>query len=162
MLSKLLVLLSSLPVAIATVATTTATALFAPAALAQGANLPRAELSAGFHRIEAEVAATPGERSQGLMQRQRLAANAGMVFVFPVSATHCFWMKNTPLPLSIAFLDERGRIINVDEMAPLTENNHCPAQPARFALEMNGGWFAAKGLKAGAVIGGVDRLPPGR
>lgn len=161
MLRKLLVLLSSLPVAIVTAATV-ASAVFVPAALAQGASLPRVELSAGFHRIEAEVAATPGERSQGLMQRQQLAANAGMIFVFPVAATHCFWMKNTPLPLSIAFLDEQGRIINIAEMAPLSESNHCPAQPARFALEMNRGWFAAKGLKAGAVIGGVDRLPPGR
>ncbi len=135
--------------------------LFATAAVAQG-GLPRAELAAGFHRIVAEVAATQAERSQGLMHRQRLGANEGMVFVFPATATHCFWMKNTPLPLSIAFLDEQGRIVSVAEMAPHSEESHCPAQPARFALEMNAGWFAAKGLKPGAVIGGVDRLPPGR
>lgn len=126
------------------------------------AELPRAELSAGFHRIAAEVAATPADRAQGLMHRQSLAPNQGMIFVFPVTATHCFWMKNTPLPLSIAFLDEKGSIINIEEMAPQTEDNHCPARPARFALEMNAGWFKAKGLKAGAVIGGVDRLPAGR
>lgn len=126
------------------------------------AELPRAALTAGFHRIEAEVAANPADRSQGLMHRRTLAPNQGMIFVFPVSATHCFWMKNTPLPLSIAFLDEEGRVINVDEMAPQTENNHCPQRPARFALEMNAGWFAAKGVKPGAVIGGIDRLPPGR
>lgn len=126
------------------------------------AELPRAELTAGFHRVEAEVAATPADRAQGLMNRQSLAPNQGMIFVFPVSATHCFWMRNTLLPLSIAFLDEKGAIINIDEMAPQTENNHCPARPARFALEMNAGWFKAKGLKAGAVIGGIDRLPAGR
>jgi uncharacterized protein len=126
------------------------------------AELPRTELTAGFHRVEAEVAATPADRAQGLMNRQSLAPNQGMIFVFPVSATHCFWMRNTLLPLSIAFLDEKGAIINIDEMAPQTENNHCPARPARFALEMNAGWFKAKGLKAGAVIGGIDRLPAGR
>ncbi|MFC5303443.1 DUF192 domain-containing protein [Azospira restricta] len=126
------------------------------------AELPRVALTAGFHRIEAEVAATPDARAQGLMHRRALAPNQGMIFVFPATATHCFWMRNTPLPLSIAFLDESGRIINVDEMAPLTENNHCPQRPARFALEMNAGWFAAKGLTTGAAIGGIDRLPPGR
>jgi len=132
------------------------------ASFAALAELPRTELTAGFHRVEAEVAATPADRAQGLMNRQSLAPNQGMIFVFPVSATHCFWMRNTLLPLSIAFLDEKGAIINIDEMAPQTENNHCPARPARFALEMNAGWFKAKGLKAGAVIGGIDRLPAGR
>lgn len=126
------------------------------------ADMPRAELSAGFHRIEAEVAATPADRAQGLMHRRSLGVNRGMVFVFPVTATHCFWMKNTPLPLSIAFLDEKGVIVSIDEMAPETEDNHCPTRPARFALEMSAGWFKAKGLKAGSVIGGVDRLPEGR
>ncbi|MDQ5904157.1 MAG: uncharacterized protein QG672_1750 [Pseudomonadota bacterium] len=130
--------------------------------LAQASPLPRVDLTAGFHRIEAEVAANQADRSQGLMNRRSMAANQGMIFVFPQTATHCFWMKNTPLPLSIAFLDEQGKIISIDEMAPETEDNHCPARPARFALEMNAGWFKAKGLQAGATIGGVDRLPPGR
>jgi len=126
------------------------------------ADMPRAELTAGFHRIEAEVAATQPDRTQGLMHRRTLGPNQGMIFVFPVTATHCFWMKNTPLPLSIAFLDEKGAIVSIDEMAPETEDNHCPARPARFALEMNTGWFKAKGLKPGVVIGGVDKLPAGR
>ncbi|MDX9707052.1 MAG: DUF192 domain-containing protein [Azospira sp.] len=133
----------------------------AAVAFAQGA-LPRAELAAGFHRIVAEVAATPPARAQGLMNRRQLGANEGMIFVFPQTATHCFWMKNTPLPLSIAFLDEGGRIVDIAEMAPLSEENLCPGAPARFALEMNAGWFAARGIRPGAVIGGVDRLPAGR
>ena len=130
--------------------------------LAQASALPLVELTAGFHRIEAEVAANQADRSQGLMHRKSLPPNGGMIFVFPVSSTHCFWMRNTPLPLSIAFLDEKGQIINVDEMAPETESNHCAAKPARFALEMNAGWFKAKGLKAGMSIGGVGKLPAGR
>jgi uncharacterized membrane protein (UPF0127 family) len=126
------------------------------------AEMPRTELTAGFHRIDAEVAANQSDRSQGLMHRRSLGANQGMIFVFPVTATHCFWMKNTPLPLAIAFLDEKGVIVDIDEMAPETETSHCPSRPARFALEMNSGWFKAKGLKPGAVIGGIERLPAGR
>lgn len=126
------------------------------------ADMPVVELTAGFHRIEAEVAASQADRSQGLMHRRAMPQNHGMIFVFPVSAVHCFWMKNTPLPLSIAFLDEKGTIVHIDEMAPETETSHCPSRPARFALEMNTGWFKARGLKPGAVIGGVERLPPGR
>lgn len=126
------------------------------------AELPRAELTAGFHRVEAEVAANQADRSQGLMHRRSMPQNHGMIFVFPVSAVHCFWMRNTPLPLSIAFLDEKGVIIDIDEMAPETDTSHCPSRPARFALEMNAGWFKAKGLKPGAAIGGIERLPAGR
>lgn len=126
------------------------------------AELPRVDLTAGFYRVEAEVAATQPDRTQGLMNRQSMPPNHGMLFVFPVTAGHCFWMKNTLIPLSIAFLDEEGRIINIDEMLPQTENNHCPARPARYALEMNAGWFKAKGLKPGTVIGGLDKVPPGR
>jgi len=127
-----------------------------------GADAPRAELTAGMHRIEAEVAATLPERTQGLMHRQSLGKNRGMIFVFPETAIHCFWMKNTPLPLSIAFLDESGRIVGIDEMAPETETSHCPPRPARFALEMDAGWFKAHGIRPGNTIGGVQRLPQGR
>ncbi len=133
--------------------------LFAASAWAE---LPRAELTAGFHRIEAEVAANQADRSQGLMHRRSMPQNHGMIFVFPVSAVHCFWMRNTPLPLSIAFLDDKGVIIDIDEMAPETDTSHCPSRPARFALEMNAGWFKAKGLKPGVAIGGIERLPAGR
>lgn len=120
---------------------------------------PLIELTAGFHRIEAELANTPQLRARGLMYRQELAQHRGMLFVFPDAATHCFWMKNTLIPLSIAFLDEAGRIVNIAEMQPQSEDNHCAARPVRFALEMNRGWFAQRGLKVGDVIGGIERAP---
>lgn len=131
------------------------------AALAQTPQ-PVIELAAGIHRIEAEVAAEPAARMQGLMHRRHLPPQAGMLFVFPQKARHCMWMKNTYLPLSVAFLEEDGRIVNIEEMQPLTEENHCTATPVRFALEMNQGWFRARGLKAGDRISGLDKAPPGR
>lgn len=134
--------------------------LFASLAMAQG--MPLIELTAGFHRIEAEVAATPQNRAQGLMHRKAMDNQRGMLFVFPDAATHCFWMKNTLIPLSIAFMDANGRIINITEMMPQSEENHCAAKPARYALEMNAGWFAQRGLKAGDVLGGVERAPRGQ
>lgn len=132
-------------------------ALIATPAFAQ--QMPVMELNAGFHRIEAEVAADQPSRMQGLMQRKEMAPNHGMLFVFPISERHCMWMRNTLIPLSVAFLDENGQILNIEEMSPQTENNHCAAAPARFALEMNKAWFSAKGIKAGARIGGLDRAP---
>lgn len=123
------------------------------------AEMPRMELNAGFHRIEAEVAADQNNRMQGLMFRKSLAANQGMLFVFPRVDRHCMWMRNTPLPLSVAFLDEEGRILNVEDMQPQTETSHCAVGPARFALEMNLGWFSGKGLKPGLRIGGIEKSP---
>ena len=123
------------------------------------AEMPRMELTASFHRIEAEVAANDANRMQGLMFRKSMAANQGMLFVFPQRDRHCMWMRNTLLPLSVAFLDEDGRILNVEDMQPQTETSHCAAGPARFALEMNLGWFAGKGLKPGSRIGGIDKSP---
>ena len=123
------------------------------------AEMPRMELTASFHRIEAEVAANDANRMQGLMFRKSMAANQGMLFVFPQRDRHCMWMRNTLLPLSVAFLDEDGRILNVEDMQPQTETSHCAAGPARFALEMNLGWFAGKGLKPGSRIGGIEKSP---
>lgn len=134
--------------------------LFSCCALAQ--QLPLMELTAGFHRIEAEVAATHAARTQGLMQRQQMAQQHGMLFVFTHDATHCMWMKNTLIPLSVAFLDADGRILNIAEMKPHSEQNHCAVRPARYALEMNHGWFAQRGIRAGDVIGGIDRAPRGQ
>ena len=123
------------------------------------AEMPRIELSAGIHRIDAEVAADQQNRMQGLMNRRSMATNQGMLFVFTRADRHCMWMRNTLLPLSVAFMDERGRILNIEEMKPQTDNNHCASAPARFALEMNQGWFASKGIKAGQHIGGVEKSP---
>ncbi len=131
------------------------------AAMAQQ-RLPTMELTAGIHRIEAEVAATPEQRQTGLMHRTAMPMQHGMLFVFTEAQRHCMWMRNTLLPLSVAFLDERGAIINVEDMQPQTENNHCAAKDARYALEMNIGWFKSRGLGPGALIAGIERAPRGR
>ena len=120
-----------------------------------GAELPVVQLSAGMHLVRAEVADTFASRMQGLMHRKSLAQNAGMLFVFEEAGPHCMWMKNTYLPLSVAFLDEAGAIINFADMTPHSEVSHCAAKPARYALEMNRGWFAERGVKPGATIGGI-------
>jgi uncharacterized membrane protein (UPF0127 family) len=124
--------------------------------------LPRLELTAGMHRIEAEVASNQETRMRGLMHRKSMPGHRGMLFVFDADARHCMWMKNTLLPLSVAFLDAEGRIVNVEEMQPQTENNHCAARPVRFALEMNTGWFASRGFGPGTQLRGIDRAPPPR
>ena len=123
------------------------------------AQLPGIDLTAGFYRIEAEVAADDSKRMQGLMHRRSMPANHGMLFVFTQAERHCMWMRNTFLPLSVAFLDEEGRILNIEDMQPQTEDNHCAANAARYALEMNLGWFAGKGIKPGTRIGGIERSP---
>ena len=102
-----------------------------------------------MHLIRAEVAADFASRAQGLMHRKSLAPNAGMLFVFDEAAPHCMWMKNTYIPLSVAFIDEQGAIINIADMQPHSEQSHCAARPALYALEMTQGWFAQRGIKAG-------------
>ena len=118
--------------------------------------LPRAELTAGMHRIVAEVAADHASRAIGLMHRRSLAPNHGMLFVFQEKSPQCFWMRNTLIALSIAFLDDNGRVVNIEDMAPLTENSHCSKEPVRFALEMEQGWFARRGIRAGDRLGGRE------
>jgi len=120
------------------------------------------ELSAGIHRIMAEAVNTPQSRAEGLMYRKSLSANHGMLFVFVQAAQHCMWMRNTLIPLSVAFIDGNGRIINIEEMLPQTENNHCAAKPAKFALEMGSGWFRSRGLSIGTQVSGIDRAPAAR
>ena len=114
-------------------------------------------LSAGIHVIRAEVAATPDERAVGLMHRPQMGANQGMVFLFDQPAVQCMWMKNTLIPLSVAFIADDGQILNIEDMAPQTEDNHCAAKPARYALEMNRGWFAKHGISAGVKISGLPK-----
>lgn len=128
---------------------------------AAGAQMPVVELGAGMYRIEAEVAATPSHRQLGLMNRSAMPPQHGMLFVFPVDGIHCMWMKNTLIPLSVAFLDRQGRILNIEDMQPHQEDNHCAARPARYALEMNQGWFAAKGIAPGAALRGLQSLSVG-
>ncbi len=123
------------------------------------AEMPHLELTVGFYRIDAEVAADQKNRVQGLMNRRTMGPQQGMLFVFDQLRTHCMWMRNTFIPLSVAFLDEEGRILNIEDMQPHTEDNHCAAKPARYALEMNIGWFAQKGIKAGTRLNGIERAP---
>ena len=132
--------------------------LLAAPVLAQ--EMPVAQLSAGMHLIRAEVAADFSTRGRGLMHRKSLAPNAGMLFVFDGAAIHCMWMKNTYIPLSVAFLDAQGTIVNIADMQPHSEQSHCAARPARYALEMNKGWFAQRGVKPGAKLRGLEKLVP--
>ena len=127
--------------------------LAASGALAQ--QLPVVELKAGMHLIRAEVAADFSTRGRGLMHRKSLAPNAGMLFIFDAPAIHCMWMKNTYIPLSVAFIDSQGTIVNIADMEPHSEKSHCAARPALYALEMERGWFDKRGVKAGARLGGI-------
>ena len=125
------------------------------AAAGQPQQLPVIQLRAGMHLIQAEVARTPQEHAIGLMWRKEMPTNHGMIFAFPKAGVQCFWMKNTLLPLSVAFIDDNGRVVNIDEMKPQTEDSHCSAEPVRFVLEMNSGWFQKRGIKAGSKIEGA-------
>lgn len=123
----------------------------------QSGKLPVISLTAGIHVIKAEVAARDAERQQGLMFREKMGSNEGMVFLFEAPAGVCMWMKNTLIPLSVAFIDNNGKIINIEEMQPQSTDSHCAKAPARYALEMNRGWFKQKNIKAGSVIEGLPR-----
>ena len=123
-------------------------------------NLPTTRLTAGIHVITAEVAQTHESRARGLMFREKLAPNSGMLFVFDSKTVHCMWMRNTLIPLSVAFIEDDGTIVNIEDMKPRDEStNHCARQPVRYALEMDKGWFAQRGFKAGSKLGGLPRAP---
>jgi uncharacterized membrane protein (UPF0127 family) len=119
---------------------------------AAAAELPEIALSVNGHKLIAEVASTDPARSQGLMHRRILPENRGMLFVFAEVSRHAMWMMNTHIPLSVAFLDERGVIINIADMKPHTQDTHPAARPAKYALEMNRGWFEKRGIRPGAMI----------
>ncbi len=121
--------------------------------------LPAVTLNAGMHNIQAEVAQTPDQRAIGLMFRKTMGANEGMLFAFEQAATQCFWMKNTLLPLSIAFVAADGTVVNIDDMKPQTLDSHCSTRPVPFVLEMNVGWFAKRGIKAGFKLKGPAFRP---
>lgn len=118
-------------------------------------NLQRTRLSAGMYVIDAQLALTPEQREIGLMMRKEMPPHEGMIFVFEQASQQCFWMKNTLLPLTAAFVADDGTIVNMADMKPQTTDSHCSTQPVRYVLEMNKGWFAKKGIKAGSKIGGT-------
>jgi hypothetical protein len=118
--------------------------------------LPIKKLNAGMHVIQAEVAATPEARTTGLMYRKTLAPNHGMLFVFDQANVQCFWMRNTFIPLSIAFLQDDGTIVNIADMKPQSDDSHCSSKPVRLALEMEQGWFAARAMTPGKKILGLQ------
>ena len=117
-------------------------------------DLPRVTLGAGMHQIDAQVASTPQQRQIGLMFRTTMPQHEGMLFVFEQPGQQCFWMKNTLLPLTAAFVADDGTIVNMADMKPQTLDSHCSSQSVRYVLEMNKGWFAKKGIKAGGKLGG--------
>jgi len=133
---------------LAALATTTAGAQ-------QAQQLPMVALNAGMHNVQAQLAASPEQRQIGLMYRREMPANEGMLFVFEDASRQCFWMRNTLLPLSIAFVADDGTIVNLAEMKPMTEDSHCSSKPVRYALEMNAGWFAKRGIGPGSKLGGA-------
>ena len=131
-------------------------ALTQPAAAQEGPQrLPVIELGAGMHNIHAEVARTPQEHQIGLMFRQSMGTSEGMLFVFERAAEQCFWMKNTLIPLAVAFVADDGTVVNLDEMQPQTLTTHCSTKPVRYVLEMNTGWFAKRGIKPGHKLTGA-------
>jgi uncharacterized membrane protein (UPF0127 family) len=114
-----------------------------------------ATLGAGMYNMQVEVALTPQEHAIGLMNRSSMGANEGMLFVFERAGVQCFWMKNTLIPLAVAFVTDDGTVVNLDEMKPQTLDSHCSAQPVRYVLEMNAGWFKKKGVKPGQKLSGA-------
>ena len=143
----------------------TAAAATAMQAQAQGVpqtNLPRTSLTAGMYLIDAQVAMSPREREIGLMHRKEMPAQEGMLFAFEQPATQCFWMKNTLLPLTAAFVADDGTIVNLADMKPMTEDSHCSEKPVRYVLEMNQGWFAKRGIKAGTRLTGRPFTQPNK
>lgn len=134
------------------------TALLAPALTSAQEtpqlNLRRTKLTAGMYVIDAQVASTPEQRQIGLMLRKTMAQHEGMIFVFEQASQQCFWMKNTLLPLTAAFVSDDGTIVNLADMKPETTDSHCSDKPVRYVLEMNRGWFAKKGIKPGSKLAG--------
>ena len=118
-------------------------------------NLQRIKLSSGLHQIDAQLAMTPEQRQIGLMNRKEMPQHEGMIFVFEQATQQCFWMKNTLLPLTAAFIADDGTIVNLADMKPQTLDAHCSEKPVRYVLEMNKGWFDKKGIKAGSKLQGA-------
>jgi uncharacterized membrane protein (UPF0127 family) len=118
-------------------------------------NLQRITLTAGMHQIDVQLALTGEQKQKGLMMRKEMPQHEGMLFVFDQASTQCFWMRNTLIPLTAAFVADDGIIVNLADMKPLTELSHCSSKPVRYVLEMNQGWFAKKGIKPGFRLSGA-------
>lgn len=146
--------LSTCSIAVACATTLAASVSYAQ----QDKKFPVISLTAGMNIIKAEVASNEAERQQGLMNRASMGPNEGMVFLFGAPAGVCMWMKNTLIPLSVAFIDADGKIVNIEDMKPQTLDSHCSKKPVPYALEMNEGWFKHKNLKPGSVIEGLPKL----
>jgi len=123
------------------------------------AQTPDHSLTIGEQTIRVELALTAQEQTRGLMFRSLLPADSGMLFVYPSARIGCMWMKNTLIPLSVAFLDDKGEIINIADMKPLSRRSHCSKRPASYALEMNQGWFRKHRIAAGEKVLGLDQIP---
>jgi len=132
--------------------------LLASLSLGQADADQRATLVINGHEISASIAANFAQRRQGLMNRKSLGENEGMLFVFPREGYHAMWMKNTLIPLGVAFIDAKGVIVNIAEMAPLSLDQHEAKKPAQYALEMNAGWFLKHGIKAGDTVNGLAHV----
>ncbi len=122
-------------------------------------NLPRTQLRAGMHLLDVQLAQTPQQRQIGLMFRKEMPQHEGMLFIFEQPATQCFWMRNTLIPLTAAFLADDGTIVNLADMRPQSDDSHCSSKPVRFVLEMNQGWFARRGIQAGYKLTGAPFKP---
>lgn len=143
----------------------TALLMSLPSARAQTAaqpRLPTVDLRAGMHTIKAELAVTPEQQATGMMFRKEMNGNEGMLFINEEKGQRCFWMRNTLVPLSIAFIADDGTIVNVADMQPLDERSHCAKAPVRFALEMPQGWFDKRGIKAGFKLAGKPFAAPAK
>ena len=140
-------------------------AAFAAAPTAQAKETAAAQtiiLSVNGHAVKAELATDDATRQKGLMFRAHMGKNDGMLFVFPQVAYHAMWMRNTLIPLSVAYMDESGKIVSIHEMEPQTEISHQAEGPVRYALEMNAGWFRSNKIKPGDPIKGLDKAPKGK
>ena len=117
-------------------------------------DLPIAQLKLGKSHLRAQIAESDRERAIGLMSRTSLAKDEGMLFIFPERGVQCFWMRNTLIPLSAAFIADDGRIVNLADMQPLSDDAHCSNQPVRYVLEVQQGWFAQADIKANSKVKG--------
>jgi uncharacterized protein len=132
-----------------------AAATFAQAQTGPQPRLQTIDLTVGMHLIKAELAVTPEQQQIGMMFRRTMGTNEGMLFVGDEPGVRCFWMRNTLVPLTAAFIADDGTIVNLADMKPQSDDSHCSTKPVRFVLEMNQGWFAKRGLKAGTKLRGA-------